>query len=58
MVMIEENQRFILMGWMVDADDNSAFMIGVGFGSYKDFKALDKGKQKKVIGKVTYGTKK
>ena len=29
------------------ADDNSAFMIGVGFGSYKDFIALDKGKQKK-----------
>ena len=29
------------------ADDNSAFMLGLGFGSYKDFKALDKGKQKK-----------
>ena len=29
------------------ADDNSAFMIGVGFGSYKDFIALDKSKQKK-----------
>ena len=29
------------------ADDDSAFMLGLGFGSYKDFKALDKGKQKK-----------
>ena len=29
------------------ADDNSAFMLGLGFGSYKDFKALDEGKQKK-----------
>ena len=29
------------------ADDNSAFMLGLGFGSYKDFTALDKGKQKK-----------
>ncbi len=29
------------------ADDNSAFMLGVGFGSYEDFIALDRGKQKK-----------
>ena len=32
-------------------------MIGVGLGSYKNFKALDKGKLKKVIGRVIYGTK-
>ena len=29
------------------SDDSSAYMLGIGFGSYKDFKALDKGKQKK-----------
>ena len=29
------------------AGDGSAFMLGIGFGSYKDFIALDKGKQKK-----------
>ena len=29
------------------SDDDSAFLVGIGFGSYKDFKALDKGKQKK-----------
>jgi hypothetical protein len=29
------------------SDDSSAYMIGIGFGSYKDFTALDKGKQKK-----------
>ena len=29
------------------SDNDSAFLVGIGFGSYKDFKALDKGKQKK-----------
>ena len=29
------------------SDDSSAYMIGIGFGSYKDFTALDEGKQKK-----------
>ncbi len=32
---------------MVDQMIMSAFLLGIGFGSYKDFKALDKGKQKK-----------
>ena len=43
----DRRQAFIDGGGTGGADDDKAFMIGVGLGSYKNFKALDKGKLKK-----------